>query len=336
MSRGRRFGVATALAILLGASGAAAAPSARLVYVRDVGADDCPDESALRSAVAARLGYEPFFPHAPATLFAEVSRKDGVYRASIKLVDETNAVRGARVLEHRGRSCADILDAMALSMSIAIDPESLVRAPAVAKEEEPQPEPAPEPPPAPREEVAEIAAPGPPAEEPAPAPAAGPRIVATFGAAFAGWVGAAPSASAGALIFGGVRFDRASLLLEGRGDLPSSSDVALGAVSTSFLGGSVTPCYGYGWLLGCGVVTVGRIRAEGEGIARSRADSSLHAFAGLRGGVLVPLTSRVDLRVVADVLYLLTPLTLRIDFIDVYEMPALSAGLSAGAAVRFP
>lgn len=35
-----------------------ASPSSRLVYVRGRGAETCPDEAALRAAVAARLGYD--------------------------------------------------------------------------------------------------------------------------------------------------------------------------------------------------------------------------------------------------------------------------------------
>src|SRR5262249_14357059 len=123
-------GAAAALVVASLASTSAAAPSARLVYVREAGAEDCPDEEVLRAAVRARLGYDPFFPYAPATLYAEVGRKDDVYRAHVKLVDEKNVVRGARSLEHRGGVCADVIDAMALSMSIAIDPRSLVGPPA--------------------------------------------------------------------------------------------------------------------------------------------------------------------------------------------------------------
>ena len=103
--------VAIVSSILLAAKSALATPSARLVYVRDKGAEDCPDEAALRAAVAARLGYDPFFPYAKATLFAEVGRDGNVIRARVRLVDEGNDVRGARDLEHKGARCADpILD----------------------------------------------------------------------------------------------------------------------------------------------------------------------------------------------------------------------------------
>lgn len=53
---------------------ASASPSARLLYVRNVGAEGCPDESALRKSVAARLGYDPFFPWATTTVLATIDR----------------------------------------------------------------------------------------------------------------------------------------------------------------------------------------------------------------------------------------------------------------------
>ncbi|MFO0677084.1 MAG: hypothetical protein U0169_11140 [Polyangiaceae bacterium] len=106
-----------------------AIPAARLVYVRGSGAESCPDEDELRRAVATRLGYDPFFPTASSTLIADVERAKGRFVAHIKLVGDDDVTRGARRLEHGGPSCADMIDTMALSISIAIDPESLTRAP---------------------------------------------------------------------------------------------------------------------------------------------------------------------------------------------------------------
>ena len=61
------------VALVLSAGSAPAAPSARLVYVRDPDAATCPDEQAVRAAVAARLGFDPFLAYARATMFAEAT-----------------------------------------------------------------------------------------------------------------------------------------------------------------------------------------------------------------------------------------------------------------------
>jgi hypothetical protein len=73
-----------------------ASPSARLVYLREPSAESCPDERSVRGAVAARLGYDPFFPNAPETMFIEITSVRGQYRARVKLVDGDNVVRGTR------------------------------------------------------------------------------------------------------------------------------------------------------------------------------------------------------------------------------------------------
>jgi hypothetical protein len=69
-----------ALAVLSASRWAYATPSARLVYSRGHGAESCPDEHALREAVAARVGYDPFFPRWSALLF----RADWKLRGSAK------------------------------------------------------------------------------------------------------------------------------------------------------------------------------------------------------------------------------------------------------------
>src|SRR4051794_4640258 len=62
------------------AAEAGASPASRLVYSRGVGAESCADESALRAAVATRLGYDPFFPWAPITVVAQIRRERGALR----------------------------------------------------------------------------------------------------------------------------------------------------------------------------------------------------------------------------------------------------------------
>jgi len=60
--RRRRLAFCGALAACgLHSATARAVPSARLVYSRTESAESCPDESALRAAVAARIGYDAFY-----------------------------------------------------------------------------------------------------------------------------------------------------------------------------------------------------------------------------------------------------------------------------------
>src|SRR5579863_61573 len=125
-------------AALLCVSRVDAAPTARIVYSRAVGADSCPDEQALRRAVASRVGYDPFFAWAKKTIVAGMALdKPRGFVARVALVDENGTEHGTRELRTEG-PCSDLLEASALAIAIAIDPQSLAPRP---EAHEPPPEP---------------------------------------------------------------------------------------------------------------------------------------------------------------------------------------------------
>ena len=300
-------------------SSAFGAPSARLVYVREPSAERCPDEPALRAAVIARLGYDPFTADSPSTLFATVTRDSVTYRATVKLVDATGQ-RGARELDHV--QCAELVDTMALTISIAIDPESL-GAPAPAPPTAPAPAPAPAPPPAPAEGRSPAAS----------ASSASPHPFVSITPTLS--LGAAPSPAVGLTASLGLDARPFIVALEVRGDLPASRETARGTVSTSFLAGTVAPCVIRSVFLGCALFSAGRIVAEARGITSPRTDSAAHLLGGARVGIALPVTSSLDLRATGDLLFSLTPQVLRIDGADAYEIPRASVQLGIGAALHF-
>ena len=116
-----RIAIAFALACLSSTQPAEASPSSKLVYIRGAGADACPGEDDLRKAVAARLGYDPFFPSAQKTVVAEVTRTPGGYRAKVQIVGDARALGGARELATKGDDCAELVSTMGLAISIALD-----------------------------------------------------------------------------------------------------------------------------------------------------------------------------------------------------------------------
>ncbi|HTB78034.1 MAG TPA: hypothetical protein VK762_32540, partial [Polyangiaceae bacterium] len=118
-----------AAAIVLWTMQAGANPSARLVYVRGPGADLCPNEEAVRKAVATRLGYDPFFLSAPTTIFVEASRDGDHFAAVVKLVDDQGVERGTRHLQSHTRDCGDLIGTLALTISLVVDPVSLASTP---------------------------------------------------------------------------------------------------------------------------------------------------------------------------------------------------------------
>jgi hypothetical protein len=180
------------------------------VYVRTRGAESCPDERELRDAVAARVGYDPFFWWAKQTVVATMSLEpSGGFAASVMLVDEQGMGRGMRTLTTTG-ACPEIVDAAALAIAIAIDPRSLdPRAPSPSSDESPAPEPVlvpvPKPPPSRVE-----------ATQPAPSPRRALVFEGSLGAVAVS--GGSPAPALGAFVGLAARLGQASVGVEGRFD----------------------------------------------------------------------------------------------------------------------
>jgi hypothetical protein len=329
---------AVGAAMLAVASASSASPSARLVYLRNPGAESCPDETSVRGAVAARLGYDPFFPNAAETMFIEISRDKDRYRARVKLVDAKNDVRGTREIAQAGSSCSGMIDTLALSISIAIDPDSLTRGPASP----PTTEPAAAASPSPEEETPrEIATP--PAVPPppdAPKDDARPRQQDARTArlelwlAPAVWFGTGPSVAFGGELGARVRWTNLSLGVSARGDLPSSHTIDGINVSFGFLGGTATACGHLGVLSACALGTLGRLTASSDA-AIARDDSTLRLLLGASLGVELPASDSIRLfgRAIAN--DALGDQTVVVSGVNVYDLPHLSAGFELGSAIRF-
>ena len=321
-----------------------AAPSARLIYLRDAAAASCPDERVVRAAVAARLGYDPFLTYATATMLAEIRHAGTTFTASIKLIDEQHLVRGARELVISGKPCSELVDAMALSMSIAIDPLSLAgpRPPVEAPSIDSTP--------------AEVVFEGPttsaavePAEPPKmpasliisrptmPAFAAPTRTALHLdvGAGVLIHVGTAPAPAVGAQLAGYLHIGRASIAAELRADLPATRAFSQGSVGTSLTVGTVGVCYNPGPWFGCAVGSLGALTASGIGISAPRSDTAAYSTVGLRAGAEVRLAPAFALRMHVEGATVLTAHRLIIDGNPAYTLPILagSAGISAVARI---
>ena len=339
----RLLGVAL---VLLWARTSLAGASARLVYVRESGAEDCPSETAIRAAVRARLGYDPFFAWAHDTMYVEASRSEGTIRVQVKLVGEDNLLRGARDLSVKQPDCASVVDAMALSISLAIDPNSVIGAASAPATSTGSPPAEPPPPSAPPPSPAPAPPPPPPAQRPdagAVVPervlnrAAEPATVRVrVGAAAAGWLGAAAgtTVNAGGEVFAGVRWRDASLDVEGRADLPATGppeklDVR---VRSSILAASLVPCLHLGPLFGCAVASAGsQSVTPGGGVAKSQRSSGRWAGVGARVGAEVPVSPALSIGIHADVLREVTNrVAVNSGDVVVSTFPAIAGGLGLG------
>jgi hypothetical protein len=329
--------------VTFAAGQAYATPTARLVYSRTADATSCPDESSLRRSVAARVGYDPFFPWAKRTVVASLARRGNAFVAKVDLVDEDGVAHGARELRAEG-PCTDLLDTVALAIAIAIDPQSLaapVSAPVASApdgpptSERPSAPPPPPPPPAPPT----------PAPEPAPPPRReqlGPKrshdgmpaLEAFLGAVVSS--GVAPGTALGLTLGGALRWRRVSLGLDLRMDAPSGEAAAGGGSVASWLAvGTLAPCAHFGPVLACALVQAGSMQSYGEGVADNRSGSALWFALGPRLGAGIDVSPEMELRARADVVFDLDRPTLFLNGSEVWPAPLLAASFAIDGVLHF-
>lgn len=211
----------------------------------------------MRGAVAARLGRDPFTADAERRAEASIRRAQSRFVGVVRISEQEREL-GRRELD--STDCLELASSLELALAIAIDPRAALR-PTPAPTEPAAPSPAPPsppsapptptpPPPAPTATVA-------PAAAPAPAPS-GPHGWAALALhVSAGWLS---SASAGGALGAGVRWERFSLSLQARTDLPTG--VRSGSRSAEVWGvlGTLLPCVHFGWFGACVAASAGGLR----------------------------------------------------------------------------
>jgi hypothetical protein len=326
-----RHAIATLCALVASLASRAgyATPSARLVYSRAHGAESCPDERALRAAVAVRVGYDPFFPWAKQIIVASMAPAPSHgFVASVSLVDEQGVDHGKRSLRTDGE-CQELVDAAALAIAIAIDPQSLVPRPAPPSEA-----------PASPQSTAHVDAPAiaPSSHDvgpaPSPVPAAPWTVEASAGAVASG--GSAPSPVFGGAVGVAIRWARVSLGLEGRLDAPATAQGRGGGSVSAELGvATLLPCVHFGRVFACAAGQIGAQRESSEGVLDSQRKWWPWLAAGGRLGVEVPLQNTLGLRVRSDIVYNVNRPALFLHDMSAWTAPAVSTSLGADAVVHF-
>lgn len=320
-------------------------PSVRLVYSRTAEASSCPAEPALRAAVAARFGYDPFFPWAKATVVVQMSRLRALYVARVQLLDDNGIALGSRELSSAQHDCSEIFDATALAISIAVDAASKQIAPAPPEEPVPPP-PAPPSPPAPP-------VPAPPAATPAAAtPAASLSSESTpvppadtqalhpeVGVDVLESLGVGPSASPGVSLFARGRMRWWSLSLEVRADWPGSVtrpvEFGGGRVQSWVAGAGLASCLHVGLMAVCAVGMAGSLQASGHDIDPQFSRATWFAMAGGRLGLEWPVSRTLALRVRVDGVVNLDRVSLVLGNDDVWKAPPVAGTLGGGFMARF-
>jgi hypothetical protein len=120
---------------------------ARLSWVRGIGAERCVGTIGLEEDVKTRLGYSPFALKSELLIEGAIVRQSSGFRAELVVRDAQGEILGTRALASRGSDCRSLGEAVAVAITVAINPDALETRAATVEEVPPEP-PSP-PPPAP-------------------------------------------------------------------------------------------------------------------------------------------------------------------------------------------
>jgi hypothetical protein len=305
--------------------------TARLVYERGPGAEECADARAFGAAVAERLGYVPFDDAASGEVRVAFRRDKGKpWRAMVTSSGRVPGETRTRELSSPTADCADLGQTVALTTALLLDPAAALGAPP------PPARPAPAPP-----SVDPIAwhddPQAIPSERPALAPAPAPAPVhVALGAGGTGTLGAVPAPAPGGEVFAEIQGSRWALLLDARVDaaVSTANDAGLG-VRASLVSGTVAPCLARAPLFACALVSAGSFAGEGSGSAdHPRLGSTFYAAFGARLAAEVPLFAPLFLRAHADAIAPATRTRLTIGDAEIWTTPALAAAFGLGVGAR--
>ena len=292
------------------ASGAQLRPL-RLEYRVEPASVACPDEATFRSAMAARLGVDPFEDGARASLQVIIQPSTAGHRAEIALIDEAGAKK-TRQLSGTRTDCADLGEALALSLSVAV--EAFTASPPAVVAPAPLP-PLPAPPP------------------PAPTPVTPVLPFAPLGGGVA--LGMAPSPAGVLWVGGGVQRRSLSLALEGRFQFPAGIAVEGGRVDVASLSLELVPCVELRPLRVCALLSGGALRSWATHLEAAR--ESVTPLAGLGGRleISVPLFWRLFFSGIAEVRGALAQTALRVGAREVWVTPPVGGVVGIALTARW-
>ena len=298
-------------------------PVATLVYeVDSEQARACPDESSFRTMVVGRIGRDPFVAtkQAEKGFILRVKKKGAGLEANLRI----NDVHGKPIDRHfveRLDRCDDLLEAVATTVAIAIDP---LASPAAI--------PTPKPLPSKLDEHPQVT-PAPTKYElnPSQTPSTPWKLQghAAFGLSF----GLAPGTMVGGEIGVGLARDYFVIRLEGRGETQPSPASQRGIdLEATLLSGALVPCFRYDWFHACAVGRVGVLQGRSPSVEHPSLGSSIVGSLGLRAALSVPLGSVFRITPRAELVVPLVRTTLLVNASPAWTAPAIGGhfGLEVG------
>lgn len=297
-----------ALSATLAMASAAASPTVRLSWELEPGLEACPDERWVRTAVAARLGRDPFNSQAPRLVRAAIKRAQGQELEALVETTRDDGTTARRSLRSPTGDCLELASSAELAITLAIEPAWLVRPRAPAEAPSPAPAPA----------TAVAPAPPPPTRSWHLSGRATPLVTA----------GAAPGFTGGLAIGASVDGDAFGLALEGRALWPTSILFGQERADTFSSAASLLPCLHLGRFTGCGLASVGLLRTRSS-LAGVPPSLTVMAQGGARAAIRFALGEHLAVSPWFEGAVVLTPTTVTSGTTRLWE--SWPASLSAGA-----
>lgn len=260
----------------------------------------CPTADEIRGAVAVRLGESPWQKPARQRWEVLITAQRRRYRAVIVMRDTVRQRPARRHVAAQVANCRDLLDPIALSIALAIDPFSGQRSiPRTTAQQAP----------ASSQPTVVARRPAQRVATPPPLPSQRPALWLRAGGHLS--VGVAPHATGGFQLGLALRWQTLSLSIASRVDLPASRE--LGGASrarSAFYGGDISPCYGGLGIDLCLTTLIGALRGEGIGLVGAQTTTLPYLAAGARLGYDLALGKRLAIAMHADILVTITRVSL--------------------------
>ncbi len=283
----------------------------------------CPEEPELRSIVASRMGHDPFVssPGPARELELRVVRVPGGFAGTVKLreLDGRTSWERPPLTDPDCRRLVSVLGGISVRAAIDAPPLAPV-APPFESPIQPTPEPRPD---APSSALPAL------------------RVGARAGVA----IGVLPGPTGAFSVDVGAGWPFVSVALEGLATLPVQREVESNVtLRSSLFAASIVPCGHYRWLTGCGVLSVGALRAQGIDVTAAAESTGVYVAAGLRAAFEWPIVSALALRLSADALVNLHPLATHVlvgrtpataQPVEVWRSGPFATVLAAGLVLRF-
>lgn len=289
---------------------------ARLEYSAPDMGGRCPTRESFEDIVAARLGYGAFADDGERLVTAHIEDAGTELRAHVEVRSRSGEVEGTRDFDGGANECSDIVQAMAVTIAVTIDPSSLTG---------PVPPPEPEP--------AAVVGPAPPVVTSPPSEAwhAGFYLDAALN------LMSTPGVALGPRLGVGLSRRSFSIAVEGEMDrqLGYAQSDASDRIAAHVYTGAVVPCLIKSVVQACVVARFGAFVGESQNLDNATIVTRFWSSAGGRLGLQLPVTDFFSLRMNADFAFLISRTDLTVDGASVWQAPIFTVGVGIGAVLNF-